>query len=176
MVRTFSTQWSILSRSFLVGTSFFNVVSYLSRLPLHIPSQQSINKKLPPPMLERHVGEEKAWQSIESQPTDSSPTRLVAWGNEVLSMEIKSVFFLLGVWCYPGNLLTKEIILLPRFHQEKIRPTKKKHRVTRKNTVSHGIFTCVILLYYSLYQLLCPVCPSTVCQGSPCFVHSAERT
>lgn len=118
---------------------------------------------------------EKAWQSIESQPTDSSPTRLVAWGNECSPWRSNLCFFCWGygatqVTCWPRRSSCYPVP--PREDP----PHKKKHRVTRKNTVSHGIFTCVILLYYSLYQLLCPVCPSTVCQGSPCFVHSAERT
>lgn len=126
---------------------FFMVVSYLHRLH-SISNQQSATS---------HAGTarwgEKAWQSIESQPTE-----------------------MLGVWCHPYKPADQGDHPATRFHQEKIRPPQKKHHANFGHICkSYGIFTCVILLHYSLYQLLSPVCPSTVCQGSPFFIAQKEH-
>ena len=146
MVGTFSTQWSILFCSFLLGTSFFHGGILPTPPSLDIPSQQSINKKLPPPTLERHVGERKPGKA-------SSHNQRRCWGYGATQ-----------VTCY------KEIIH-SRWPREDPPQKKSCYKAT---FVSHGIFTCVILLHYWLYQLLSPVCPSTVCQGSS-FFGCAER-
>lgn len=102
---------------------FFMVVSYLHRLH-SISNQQSATS---------HAGTarwgEKAWQSIESQPTE-----------------------MLGVWCHPYKPADQGDHPATRFHQEKIRPPKKNIMLTLATFVSHMGY--LLVLFYCIIRYI----------------------